>query len=59
MKRIVPILLAAVLGLIIGVSATSWRAFPTEDMIARATCAECHDVHGAIEWADAPFQSQV
>lgn len=59
MKRTVLILLAAVFGLIAGVSATSWRAFPTEDMIARATCAECHDVHGAIEWADAPFQSQV
>ena len=59
MKGTVRIVLAAVLGLIVGVSATSWRAFPTEDMIARATCAECHDVHGAIEWADAPFQSQV
>ncbi len=59
MKRTVLILLAAVFGLIAGVSATSWRAFPTEDMIARATCAGCHDVHGAIEWADAPFQSQV
>ena len=59
MKRTVLILLAAVFGLIAGVSATSWRAFPTDDMIARATCAECHDVHGAIEWEDAPFQSQV
>lgn len=59
MKRTVVILLAAVIGLIAGVSATSWRAFPTEDMIARASCAECHDVHGAIEWADAPFQSQI
>jgi len=59
MKRTVLILLAAVFGLLAGVSATSWRAFPTEDMIARATCAECHDVHGAIEWDDAPFQSQV
>jgi len=59
MKRTVLILLAAVFGLLAGVSATSWRAFPTEDMIARATCAECHDVHGAIEWEDAPFQSQV
>jgi len=58
-KRTVAILLAAVFGLIAGVSATSWRAFPTEDMIARASCAECHDVHGAIEWADAPFQSQI
>ena len=48
-----------VLGLVVGVGLASWRAFPSEDMVARASCAECHDVHGAIEFAEAPVQSQV
>jgi len=48
-----------VLGLLLGIALISWRAFPTEDMIARASCASCHDVHAALEWQDAPFQSQV
>jgi hypothetical protein len=51
--------LALVLGLLVGIALTSWRALPTEDMIARASCASCHDVHAALEWKDAPFQSQV
>jgi len=52
-------LLVLILGVVLGVALSSWRAFPTEDMIARASCAECHDVHGAVEWEDAPFQSQI
>jgi len=48
-----------VFGIIVGVALSSWRAFPTEDMIARSSCAACHDVHGAIELEDVPFQSQV
>ena len=59
MTRKLMILLILVSGIVIGVALTSWRVFPTEDMIARTSCAACHDVHGAIEWEDAPFQSQV
>lgn len=59
MTRIAQWLFAGVVGLVVGVSLGAWRAFPTEDMVARATCAECHDVHGALELSDAPFQSQV
>jgi len=51
--------LVLVLGIVLGVAASSWRAFPTSDMIARASCAACHDVHGALEYEDIPFQSQV
>ncbi len=47
------------LGLLLGIALVSWRALPTNDMIARASCAECHDVHAGLEWKDAPFQSQV
>mgnify|MGYP001037745502 CR=1 FL=1 len=59
MSRYAGWVLIAVLGLVVGVGLSSLRAFPTEDMVARATCAECHDVHGAIEFAEAPVQSQV
>jgi hypothetical protein len=59
MHRKVMLIVMLVFGLVLGVAMSSWRAFPTEDMIARAWCASCHDVHGAIEWEDAPFQSQV
>lgn len=51
--------IALALGVLLGIALVSWRALPTEDMIARASCAECHDVHGGLEWKDAPFQSQV
>ena len=59
MNRKLTLLLVLVLGIVIGVALSSWRAFPTEDMIARASCATCHDVHGAIEFEEAPSQSQV
>jgi hypothetical protein len=59
MHRKVMLIVMLVFGVVLGVAMSSWRAFPTEDMIARAWCASCHDVHGAIEWEDAPFQSQV
>ncbi len=59
MKRAAGWILAGVAGLVLGVTLSSWKAFPSEDMIARASCAECHDVHGAIEFAEAPFQSQI
>ena len=59
MTKIAGWVFAGVVGLVLGVSLSSWRVFPSDDMVARATCAECHDVHGAIELAEAPFQSQV
>lgn len=59
MDRRLSLVMALAIGLVLGVGFGSWRLFPTEDMIARATCAKCHDVHGSIEWRDAPFQSQV
>lgn len=59
MKRKLFLVIALVVGLVLGVALSNWRAFPTDDMIARAYCASCHDVHAAIEWKDAPFQSQV
>ena len=59
MNRTFKLLLMLVVGALLGVGLSSWRALPTEDMVARASCAACHDVHGAIEWADAPTQSQV
>ena len=59
MKQKLTLLLVLLLGIVLGVAASSWRAFPTEDMIARASCAACHDVHGALEYEDIPFQSQV
>jgi hypothetical protein len=59
MKQKLFLVVALVVGLVLGVALSSWRAFPTDDMIARASCASCHDVHAAIEWEDAPFQSQI
>ncbi len=59
MNRKLTLALLAVGAILVGVALASWRVFPTEDMIARATCAECHDVHAAIEYEDVPFQSQV
>lgn len=59
MTRKLTLLLILVFGIVVGVALSSWRVFPTEDMIARTSCSACHDVHGAIEWEDAPFQSQV
>ncbi len=59
MKQKLFLVVALVVGLILGVALSSWRAFPTDDMIARASCASCHDVHASIEWEDAPFQSQI
>ena len=59
MRQNVLLLVVLVTGIAIGVGLSSWRAVPTEDMIARASCAACHDVHGAIEFAEAPAQSQV
>lgn len=59
MKKNLSLVLVLILGVVLGVALSSWRAFPTEDMIARASCAECHDVHAAVEWKDAPFQSQI
>ena len=52
-------LLVGAIGVVIGIGLASWKTFPTEDMIARTTCAECHDVHGALEIAQVPAQSQV
>jgi len=52
-------LLVGAIGVVIGIALASWRTFPTEDMIARTTCAQCHDVHGSIESEDVPAQSQV
>jgi len=59
MRRAAEWILAGVIGLLLGVTLSNWRAFPSEDMVARASCAECHDVHGALEVAEAPFQSQI
>ena len=59
MNRRVSMILVLVVGLAIGVAATAFRALPTEDMVARASCAQCHDLHGAIEWEDAPTQTQI
>ena len=50
---------AALLGMLIGIALTGWEALPAKEMAARASCADCHDLHGAIEWAEAPFQSQI
>jgi len=58
MKQRLFLAVALVVGLVLGVALSNWRVFPTDDMIARASCASCHDVHAAIEWEDAPFQSQ-
>jgi len=59
MNRKLTLAIMAIAAMLIGVALASWRVFPTEDMIARTTCAACHDVHGAIEWEDVPFQTQV
>jgi hypothetical protein len=48
-----------VVGTIVGVALTSFDVLPVEAMAMRAQCADCHDLHAAIEWAEAPFQSQV
>lgn len=53
------IALVLLVGVLIGVSLTGWHVLPAKEVAARATCADCHDLHGAIEWADAPFQSQL
>ncbi len=50
---------AALVGLLVGVALTGWQVLPAKEMAARATCADCHDLHGAIELEEAPFQSQV
>jgi hypothetical protein len=49
----------ALLGVLAGIALAGWDVLPAKDMAARATCADCHDLHGAIEWAEAPFQSQI
>ena len=50
---------AALVGLLVGVGLTGWQVLPAKEMAARATCADCHDLHGAIELEETPFQSQV
>lgn len=47
------------LGMLIGIALAGWEVLPAKEMAARASCADCHDLHGAIEWAEAPFQSQI
>lgn len=49
----------ALLGALVGIALAGWDVLPAKDMAARASCADCHDLHGAIEWSDAPFQSQI
>ncbi|MBC7248900.1 MAG: hypothetical protein H5T62_01320 [Anaerolineae bacterium] len=49
----------ALLGMLIGIALAGWEVLPAREMAARASCADCHDLHGAIEWAEAPFQSQI
>jgi len=49
----------ALLGVLVGIALAGWDVLPAKDMAARASCADCHDLHGAIEWAEAPFQSQI
>jgi hypothetical protein len=46
-------------GVLIGVGLTAWQVLPAKDAAARATCSNCHELHAAIEWTDAPFQSQI
>jgi hypothetical protein len=59
MNRRLLVVFGLVFGVLIGVGLTSFEVLPVKDMAMRAQCADCHDLHAAIEWDQAPFQTQV